>query len=68
MFHNTQKEPQFRNIRKKSSSRRQTSFQMKEKKKKEIRESNFIYMYFNNEELMNCVNAFFTQTNRTRVQ
>ena len=68
MLHNTQKKFRFRNTRKKFSSRRQTPFQIKEKKKKETKKSNFIYMYLNDEKLMNCVNVFFTRTSRTRMR
>ena len=40
MLHNTRKRFRFYNTREKLSSRRQTSFQIKEKKEEEIRESN----------------------------
>ena len=68
MLHNTRKKFQSHNTRKKPSSRRQTLFQMKEKKEKRNKKNNFIYMYFNDEELMNHVNAFFTRTSRTRMR
>ena len=41
---------------------------MKEKKKKKTKESSFIYIYFNNEESINCVNTFFTRASRTRMR
>ena len=68
MFHNIQKKSQFHNIQEKSSPRRQTSFQIKKKKKKETRESNSIYMYLNDKKLINRVNAFFTRTSCTRLR
>ena len=68
MLHNTREEPQPYNTREKLLSRRQHHFKWKKRKKKETRESNSIYMYLNDEKLMNCVNAFFTRANRKRMR
>ena len=68
MLHNTRKRFQFRNTRKKLSSRRQILFQMKKKKRKKIKENSFIYIYLNDKKLINRINAFFMRTSRTRMR
>ena len=68
MLYDTQEKLRFCNTRKKPPRRRQTSFQIKKKKEKKTKKSSFIYMYLNDEKLMNCVNAFFTRTSRTRMR
>ena len=68
MLHNTRKKLRFHNTREELFPRRKTLFQMKEKKEEKTKKSNFIYIYLNDEELMNRVNAFFTRISRTRMR